>query len=40
MPSMVLGPGLIIFREFAAAPKIAGRYKPPADCLRSGRLAA
>ena len=29
----VLGPGLVIFREFAAAPEIAGRRKPLARCL-------
>jgi hypothetical protein len=28
------------FRESAAAPEIAGRDKPLADCRRSGGLAA
>jgi hypothetical protein len=28
------------FRECAAAPEIAGRYEPLANCLRSGGLAA
>jgi hypothetical protein len=32
--------GLAIFRESAAAPEIAGRYKPLANCLRSEGLAA
>jgi len=36
----VLGPGVVIFRESAAAPEIAGRYKPLAHCIRSGGLAA
>jgi hypothetical protein len=35
----VLGPGLILFGESAAAPEIAGRYKPLIYCIRSGGLA-
>jgi hypothetical protein len=32
--------GWQFFRESAVAPEIAGRYKPLANCLRSGGLAA
>jgi hypothetical protein len=32
--------GWQFFWESAAAPEIAGRYKPLANCLRSGGLAA
>jgi hypothetical protein len=32
--------GWQLFRESAAAAEIAGRYKPLANCLRSGGLAA
>jgi len=38
MPSMVLVQGWPFFRESAAAPELAGRYKPLANCLRSGGL--
>jgi hypothetical protein len=30
---------LVMFTDFAAAPEIAGRYKPLTHCIRSGGLA-